>query len=102
MTARSYYSMLKEQPEVLTVAEVSKILRLGKNKTYDLVNTGRLSSIKVGGKIIVPKTCLITFLLDTKNYQFESQIVSDSLWKKEENSDIIETDDRAAKAFCIA
>ncbi len=76
MTARSYYSMLKEQPEVLTVAEVSKILRLGKNKTYDLVNTGRLSSIKVGGKIIVPKTCLITFLLDTKNYQFESQIVS--------------------------
>ena len=102
MTARSYYSMLKEQPEVLTVAEVSKILRLGKNKTYDLVNTGRLSSIKVRGKIIVPKTCLITFLLDTKNYQFESQIVSDSLWKKEENSDIIETDDRAAKAFCIA
>lgn len=102
MIARSYYSMLKEQPEVLTVAEVSKILRLGKNKTYDLVNTGRLSSIKVGGKIIVPKTCLITFLLDTKNYQFESQIVSDSLWKKEENSDIIETDDRAAKAFCIA
>ena len=24
------------------------------------------------------------------------------IWKKEENSDIIETDDRAAKAFCIA
>lgn len=61
--------MLKEHPDVLTVLEVAKILRIGKNKAYDLVSSGSLSSIKVGGKIIVPKMCLIQFLLDTKNYQ---------------------------------
>lgn len=61
--------MLKEHPDVLTVLEVAKILRIGKNKAYDLVSSGSLSSIKVGGKIIVPKMCLIQFLLDAKNYQ---------------------------------
>ena len=62
--------MLKNEPEVMTVVEVAKILRLGRNKAYDLVSSGRLSSIKVGGKIIVPKMCLVSFLTDTKNYQF--------------------------------
>lgn len=69
MTERIYLSMLKEHPDVLTVLEVAKILRIGKNKAYDLVSSGSLSSIKVGGKIIVPKMCLIQFLLDAKNYQ---------------------------------
>lgn len=102
MTDRTCYSMLKDQPEVLTVIEASKILRLGKNKTYDLVNSGRLSSIKVGGKIIVPKTCLVAFLLDTKNYQLQSQIISDNRWLCGDNGGIIGSTDRAGKAFGIA
>ena len=64
--------MLKNEPEVMTVVEVAKILRLGRSKAYDLVSSGRLSSIKVGGKIIVPKMCLVSFLTDTKNYQFST------------------------------
>ena len=70
MTERNCLSMLKNEPEVMTVIEAAKVLRLGKNKTYDLISSGRLSSIKVGGKIIVPKMCLVSFLTDTKNYQF--------------------------------
>lgn len=69
MSERLYLSILKDEPEVLTVIEVARILRIGKNKAYHLVNGGRLSSIKVGGKTIVPKMCLVTFLLDTNNYQ---------------------------------
>ena len=49
MSERLYLSILKDEPEVLTVNEEEKILRIGKNKAYDLVNGGRLSSIKVGG-----------------------------------------------------
>lgn len=73
MTERMYSSMLKERPDVLTVLEVAQILRIGKNKAYNLVGSGELSSIKIGGKIIVPKMCLIHFLLDTENYQFLPQ-----------------------------
>lgn len=69
MSEGLYLSILKDEPEVLTVIEVAKILRIGKNKAYNLVNGGRLSSIKVGGRTIVPKMCLVTFLLDKNNYQ---------------------------------
>ena len=72
MTERSCLSMLKNEPEVMTVIEAAKVLRLGKNKTYDLINSGRLSSIRVGGKIIGPKMCIVSFLTDTKNYQFST------------------------------
>ena len=63
MTERFLLSMFKDQPEVLTVAEAAKLLRTGKNKTYDLVRTGRLRCVKVGGKILVPKMRLIEFLI---------------------------------------
>ena len=69
MTERYYLSILKDEPEVMTVMEASKILRLGKNKTYDLVKSGRLSSIKVGGRIIIPKMCIVAFLTDSNNFQ---------------------------------
>ena len=70
MIEQIYSSILKGQPEVLTVIEVAKILRIGKNKAYSLINNGELSSIKTGNKIIVPKVCLVNFLVDVKNYQF--------------------------------
>lgn len=72
MTERNCLSMLKNEPEVMTVLEAAQVLRLGKNKTYDLINSGRLSSIRVGGKTIVPKMCIVSFLTDTKNYQFNA------------------------------
>lgn len=69
MSERTYLSILKDEPDVLTVIETARILRIGKNKAYSLVNGGRLSSIKVGGKTIIPKMCLVAFLMDTNNYQ---------------------------------
>ena len=69
MTERYYLSILKDEPEVMTVMEAAKILRFGKNKTYDLVKSGRLSSIKVGGRIIIPKMCIVAFLTDSNNFQ---------------------------------
>lgn len=70
MTEREYLSILKDQPEVLTVPEVAKILRIGKNKAYALVSSGNIKAIKIGAKTIVPKMHLIGFLMDTKSYQF--------------------------------
>ena len=93
MTERMILSMLKNEPEVLTVTEAAKILRIGKNKAYDLIKTGKLSSIKMGGKIIVPKMCLVRFLTDTNNFQMSSRIVSDNPWTSTETCDMIGTAD---------
>lgn len=66
MTERMYLSMLKDEPDVLTVADAARILRLGLKKTYKLVNDKKLSSIKIGGKSIIPKASLISFLLQNE------------------------------------
>ena len=69
MDERYYLSMLKNEPTVLTVLDLSRILRIGKNKAYELVNSGKISSIKINGKIIIPKLRLVQFLSNENNYQ---------------------------------
>ncbi|MDD4493394.1 MAG: helix-turn-helix domain-containing protein [Eubacteriales bacterium] len=93
MTERNYLSIFRGEPEVMTVSEAAKLLRIGKNKAYALINSGKLSSIKIGGKILVPKLCLIGFLTDEKNYQLSSQFASDSLWTSAKDCDIVSSAD---------
>lgn len=98
MTQKQTLSLLKDYPEIMTIAEVAKALRIGKNKAYDLVKLGRLPSIRLGGKIIVPKMCLVSFILDTNNYHFESQIISENLWTLDKLCGIICTADDTVQA----
>ena len=93
MTERMILSMLKNEPEVLTVTEVARILRIGKNKAYNLVKDGKLSSIKMGGKIIIPKMCLVHFLTDTNNFQMSSRIIPNNPWTSAEICGMIDTAD---------
>ena len=98
MNQREYYSIFKTEPEVLTVSDVARMLRIGKNKAYTLVNSGRLKSIRIGGKTIVPKVNLVEFLVgrdkcvlnDNSDEKLGiSQIISDNLWTSERDCGII-------------
>ena len=60
--------MFRNEPDVLTVPEAARLLRIGKNQAYELVKNGRLGAIKLGKKIIVPKLSLIDFCRNEKNY----------------------------------
>ena len=51
-----------ELPLALTVSEVSDVLRIGRNMVYDLVRCGKISSIKLGRQIRVPKSALQAYL----------------------------------------
>ena len=59
------HTMLANENDVLLVEDVQRILRIGRNKAYDLISSGRIKSIKIGTKIIIPKTYLIEFLKNT-------------------------------------
>lgn len=50
-----------------TVAEVSKILKVGKNKTYDLIRSGLLPALKIGG-LKIRKEALDQFLKEYEGY----------------------------------
>ncbi len=84
MNIRNYYTMFKNEPDVLTVPDVVRLLQFGKNTVYSLIKEGRISSIKQGKKIIVPKVCLVEFLTDAGNYQTPSPTVPNNLWTYED------------------
>lgn len=63
-----YTEMFRNEPDVLTVPEAAKLLRIGKNQAYELVKNGKLSAIKLGKKLIVPKPALVDFCRNERNY----------------------------------
>ena len=48
--------------EYYTVAEVQKILKFGRKKTYELVNQPDFPKIRIGREIRIPKTEFEKFL----------------------------------------
>lgn len=54
--------MLDNCNDVLTVKELKEVLRIGFNKVYELIKNGDIKSIRVGNKIIVPKTAVLEYL----------------------------------------
>lgn len=68
MNYRNYKNIFKDEADVLTVTDVARLLKIGKNNAYDLIKKGDIPAIKLSRKIIVPKNSLIEFLLDEGNY----------------------------------
>ena len=56
---------------VYTVLEVSKILRVNKNKVYDLIEAGDLHAMRLGG-LKIPKPALEEFLNKYLGYDLEN------------------------------
>ena len=52
-------------PLVMTVEDLMPILLIGRNTAYDLVRSGEIKSIRVGGQIRIPRDALIEFLEGT-------------------------------------
>lgn len=70
VSERVYLSMFRDEPEVLTIPEAAKLLRIGINQTYRLARSGRLGSIRVTNKILVPKLSVVAFLVENNPCRF--------------------------------
>lgn len=58
---------LDDLPDVLTVAEVREVLRLGEHTVYALIRTGRLRALRAGRRWIIPKDAVVDFLAGVDN-----------------------------------
>ena len=52
-------------PLVMSVPDLAKLLGIGKNAAYDMVNSGSIRSIHIGKTIRIPRSALIEFLENT-------------------------------------
>jgi len=50
--------------DVVTVNELAKMLKIGRNTAYELVRAGNVPSIKIGRQIRIPKTGIISYLTE--------------------------------------
>jgi excisionase family DNA binding protein len=57
---------------VLTPAEVSKILKLGRTATYSAIAEGRIPSLRIGKKLLVPKAALMRLLEEVETAKDEN------------------------------
>jgi excisionase family DNA binding protein len=49
---------LDDAPTTLTLDEVREVTRIGRNTLYEWVRTGKLRSLKVGRRVLVPKSAV--------------------------------------------
>lgn len=54
--------MFDEYNDILTVNEVCKALKIGKNTLYRLLRMGEIKSRQIGKKYLIPKICLIDYI----------------------------------------
>jgi len=57
---------MDEQKLTLTIEETSKLLGIGRNLCYDRVKTGEIPVLKIGRRLLVPRSALEKLLADPK------------------------------------
>ena len=55
-------TLFAEYPDVVEVEDLQKMLRLGRNAIYRILKEGKIKTIKIGKRYIVPKRSVIEFL----------------------------------------
>ena len=69
--------MFEGYPDVVSVAQLIKMLGIGKSKVYELLQNRDIVSLRVGRKYLVPKKAVIDFIALTCNNG--SQIIDSGL-----------------------
>ena len=49
-------------PLVLSVMDLAEILQIGRNRAYQLVNSGHIRVIRIGKSIRIPQSALLEYL----------------------------------------
>ncbi len=54
--------MFSQYSDIVTIDELCEMLRIGKNKAYQLLRNGRISSFKDGRLWMIPKQAVIDYI----------------------------------------
>jgi excisionase family DNA binding protein len=51
-------ALINEPPRCLRVEDAARLLNVGRSTAYDLIRSGRLRSVKIGRRRLVPRDAL--------------------------------------------
>ncbi len=61
--------MLNDYEDIMTVSDISKILYIGKNRVYELLETGKLKGFRIGRVWKIPKEALREYIMTQSHLQ---------------------------------
>jgi len=54
--------MFRDYPDVVTVEHLCRMLNIGRNTAYTLLQNNKIYHVKVGKKYIIPKAAVLDFI----------------------------------------
>lgn len=57
-----YQMMFPDYPDIVTVAQLQKMLGISRHLAYDLINDGYVPAVKIGNAFKIPKVGIINFV----------------------------------------
>ncbi len=58
-----YNIMFKEYPDIVTVAQLQKMLHISRQLSYELINSRQIRAFRVGNSYRIPKIDVIDFVM---------------------------------------
>ena len=59
--------MFRDYPDVVTVEQLCRMLRIGRNTAYTLLRSGKLKSVRIGKKYIIPTEWIAEYLKESRS-----------------------------------
>ena len=54
--------MFNEYSDVITIDELCEMLRIGRNKAYDLLRSGKIKAFQCGRRWVISKEAVVEFI----------------------------------------
>ncbi|PIE92122.1 DNA-binding protein [Bacillus fungorum] len=64
--------MFQRFDDVVTIEDLMEMLDIGRNKAYELLQSGQIKSFKVGKSYRIPKICIQNYVLAKVQIQIEA------------------------------
>ena len=59
-----YQMMFPDYPDIVTVAQLQRMLGISRHLAYDLINKGYISGLKIGNAFKIPKVSVINYVME--------------------------------------
>lgn len=63
--------MFENYDDVVAIEDLMEMLDIGRNKAYELLQSGQIKSFKVGKAYRIPKVCIQNYVLGKVQIQIE-------------------------------
>lgn len=61
-----YEMMFPDYPDIVTVAQLQRMLGISRHLAYDLIGSGYIAGVKIGNAFRIPKVNVINYVMEER------------------------------------